>query len=283
FTLPALPSSGGLAPDLYPGQATFYQSYSQRAIVGGLDGRYNQTQLLSLYNIPLMSIAQQLEANVSPAYQSPIIENYTNQTLLSLYNYKTGFLIVDKGAFSTPALTALENYLYGVFGSPVYYDNTTIAFSTSNALGKVYESYVAYPLLTDWQQASVFLNGSSQTLWVPVNTGAVIVYAPYADQTSRIAGLYKGTASYINTTVSFYAISSGGPAQIEIAGISASGTSLVPIATMNLTANIKQYAFNTTLISGATGTTLLFLTKNGTTGTFAQGNAAFIDISFKAR
>ena len=59
-------------------------------------------------------------------YQSPVAENYTNQTLLTLYNYDVAFVALDKTAYNQSQFTQLGGYLYSVFGSPVYNDNTTI-------------------------------------------------------------------------------------------------------------------------------------------------------------
>ena len=279
FTIPALPGAG-TQPDLYPGMATYYQTISHVPIVGGLDGRQNETQLLTLYNMPLTIVAQQLELNITPNYQSPVLQNYSNQTILALYNYNTAFVILDKRAYSPGALNILGTYLQTLFGAPVYNDNTTTAFTTSNSFSKVYEKgYVAYPALSDWQQANLFLNGTTRSMWVPIQPGVINVYAPYVNQTARQQGLHYGTVYFINTSIGFQGIASSGTAQLLIGELTQSGA-VDQIAEVNLTNALHNYAVDTELPSGPAGSTLFFLIRNTTSSAFSQGTVALNNITF---
>ncbi len=281
LTLPALPSAG-VTPDLYPGQATYYQSVSHRPIVGGLTGRENDTMLLTLYNIPLVIVAEQLELNYTPQYTSPVMENYTNETLLSMYSYQTAILLIDKTAFSLPAQGALLNYSYNLFGAPIYADNTTDAFVTTNAINNaVYRSYVSYPDLEDWEEASVFVNGTTRDLWVPTSVGAIEVYAPYANTSDIALKLDSNQFYYINTTMSFQAISNGGQGALELGTLTSTGE-FQPLTTFNISTTLSTYSFNMIMPSGPIGSVLLFLMKNSTTG-LTQPTVALNNITFEKR
>lgn len=259
LSLPALPSSG-IAPDLYPGMATYYQALSHKPIVGGLDGRTNTTQLLSLYDIPLVLIAQELEMNTTPAYLSPVSQNYTNQTIMQLYNYKTAYVIIYKDAFSQQALSALVGYMVSAFGSPAYNDNTTIAFSTSNAISRtVYKSYVSFPYLTDWQSVQSQFNGSTIDWWVPYGGGAITVYPPSANSTSF------GQASEINTTVTFTAESLSELPATLLVGV-ANSTSVQQSASVNVTTTPSKYVLHFSMLSAPYPSTVLFEAKQAAFG-----------------
>ncbi len=262
LTLPALPSAGTV-PDLYPGMSTYYQALSHRPIVGGLDGRTNTTQLLTLYNIPAVVLAYDLELNATPAYQSVVQQNYTNQTAFALYTYGTAYLAVDKGAFSLPSLDALLGYLENVFGAPVYNDNTTTVFATSNEINKVvFRSYVAFPYLPDWQGVSTYINGSQRALWEPVYPGAVQIYAPYKNATNIQNQIYSKQAQFINTTVGFRAMSlDGAPATMVVGTTNASPGSIQRLATINLTTQLQYYSIRIALPSGPYSSTLFFLVE----------------------
>lgn len=251
FTLPALPGSG-LSPDLYPGMATFYQAFTHKPIVGGLDGRYTPQQLLSIYNIPLTTIAEELELNPQspPTYVSPVVQNYTNQTLLSLYNYNTGVVILDKGAFTPSDALLFESYLGGVFGNYIYQDNSTIAFDAFPAENSsVYRSFVAYPNLDAWQGVSIPLNGSQSVVWVPYSQqaggapGEVTVYAPCKlGSISQCASQAQSGGAPINATINFTAFAQSDYASLDILQLVGNGTQLRTVAAVNLTAAPREYS-----------------------------------------
>ena len=134
-----------------------------------------------------------------------MVENYSNQTLLTLFNYDTDFIVVHKDAFTQQELITLGTYLVDTFGQPIYNDNSTTAFNTQAAINKsIFKSYVAYPILNYWSSTSIFLNGAYQTFWIPSAPGSVAVYAPY---TTGTTSPNLGTVSVVNTTISFVAFS----------------------------------------------------------------------------
>jgi hypothetical protein len=260
--LPALPA-GANNTYLYPGEDTFYTSITHKPIVGGyLGGRQNITSTLLLYNIPLVVEASSLINNGTPIYYSPVTENYTNETLLTLYNYNTGIVIVHYKAFSKQSLNSLLNYMTDVFGNPVYNDNSTAAFETLSAINKsIFRSFISYPILSQWGQARVFLNGSYQNYWVPSGAGSIIVYAPYKNMSAQ--GINNPYApSYINTTVRFQAFSDTSQTlYID----EPAGNSTRTIADVAVSTRPADYSLNITLVSGPAGNPLLFLYRSNVT------------------
>jgi hypothetical protein len=256
--LPIIPDPVSSQPQLYAGKAMFYQTVSHKPIVGGYATRENTTQQLSVYQIPLAIEATSMLDYGQLLYESPVAENYTNQTLLSLYNYQVGLVTLDKTAYNQSELQQMGDYLYSVFGSPVYNDNTTTIFSTQNAITQsLYRSYVAYPVLSDWNQSVSFVNGSYVQEWEPVGLGAVSVFAPYANQSNLYNTLYHKQLYYANTIVSFEA-SSPVPQKLYL-GTPTSSTNYSVIGYYNITAGMHEYAFNVSLVSGPVGNTFFFL------------------------
>lgn len=258
--LPTLPV-GNVSPYYYPGLETFYTAITHKRLVGGYIGRQNETTSALLYDIPLTVQTAYLMANGSGYYPSPVNENYTDQTLLSLYNYNTSIVVLNKAAFTSQGLSTIENYLVGVFGSPVYNDNSTIAFQTLSAINRsVFRNYVAYPIYNDWGSTSMFVNGSYYTFWVPSYQGAVTVYAPFANSTD-FNNAQSGAISYIDTTISFLATTNT-PQKFYLLGRTSSNAT-VKIATLNITDNVHTYTVNTVLVSGPIGNGLYFVSSNG--------------------
>ena len=258
--LPTLPTST-TNQYLYPGEDTFFTAYSHKPIVGGyVGGRQNESSTLLLYNLPLAVESTSLIDNGTPVYQSPIIQNYTNQTLLSLYNYNTEFIVLHKQPYTTNELFDLTDYLLSVFGKPLYNDNTTMVFATANAINRsIFKSFVSFPSLTQWEAVSIFLNGSYQQFWAPVSPGAVVVYAPYAN----IATANGQYTSYINTTISFTAVSSA-KQQLYIAEPTGNSTAKT-IAVVNITTKTSRYSVRTQLASGPIGNELFFVYATNST------------------
>ncbi|HUY70089.1 MAG TPA: hypothetical protein VMV00_00790 [Candidatus Baltobacteraceae bacterium] len=259
--LPILPlKASSYMPEPYTGEATYYTYITHKPEIGGYIARINLTNQLSLYNVPLIVQASNLDFYGTLNFSSPVSQNYTNQTLLTLNNYETAFVVVAKGAYNQTSLNLLESYLLSVFGNPVYNDNTTIAFSTADALNKsIYNSFVAYPSLTLWSSTSILYNGTSKTVWVPTGNGQVIVYAPYQNATVLNAALTTGLPSMINTTIRFNALtdSQTGTGTLYIAEPSASG-GYTTIAALNLTNRISSYQVSTQMESGPNGNILFF-------------------------
>lgn len=250
--LPVLPAPTSAQPELYPAEEMYYTSVSHKPIIGGYAGRESTKDLLSIYNIPLAIQTYNLQTSGNFSYQSPIDENTTNMTLMTLYNYNTGFVVLEKGAFNNQTLGTLTAQLYGIFGTPVYNGNNTTAFQTSNAISRsLYRSFVSYPLQPGWNESYTVYNGSVVDLWVPFNGGRVLVFAPYKNSTG-----IPTNSSYVNATVSFEAIS-GGNSTLNI-GIG-SGSSISRVAAFNVTDVMKEYTTTLRMKSGPAGNELFFI------------------------
>jgi hypothetical protein len=261
--LPIIPDQESSYPNLYPGEAMYYQTASHRAIVGGYTTRENITQELSTYQIPLAVQATSLLDYGKMLYQSPVSQNYTNQTLLTLYNYGTNFVALDKTAYNESQFITLGGYLYALLGTPVYNDNTTTIFNVENAIAKsVYRSYVGYPVLSDWDQNVTFLNGTYVEQWVPLGAGAVSVFAPYANnsQGELYNTLYHNQIYYVNSIITVTA-SSDGPQRLVL-GLPKSATAYSAIGSVNLTSGFQKYTFDVNMSSGPVGNTYFFVGQN---------------------
>ncbi len=137
LVLPALPNQSD-EPAQYMGQATYYVSALKKPIIGGYTSRENATESISVSAVPLVQTAQYLELGYGLIYPSPISEDPTNLTLLSLANYNTAFIAVQLSAYNTSSKQSIVDYLAGIFGQPVYLnlsDNTSV-FSTEAAISK---------------------------------------------------------------------------------------------------------------------------------------------------
>lgn len=267
--LPTLQNPESATPSLYPGLAAYYTSASHVPIVGGIGAttRTNLTQELLLYSIPLAIQSTYLEYTGIPSmntYYSPVLENYTAQTLLFLFEYQAKYVVVEKSAYSSTALSILNQYLTSTFGNPVYNDNTTAAYSTLHAINNsIFRQFVADPILNSWEAVSLENN---ETAWLPINGGEVIVYAPYSNATSSdVYSLLSSDVSYpVKTRVSFQAASlEGSRGLLEIAEETSTGTA--PLGEFNVSTESATYALNISLDSGPNGNLLLFIPgANGT-------------------
>lgn len=254
--LPTFTLLNSSTPDLYTGKATFYTTVTKKPLVGGYTSRSNSTDQLLLYNIPLAAQASELAEGGGFNYSSPVVQNYTNESILTLYNYNTEFITLDKSAYTQGNLIPLEGYMIGAFGNPVYNDNTTMVFTTIGAINKtVYKSYVAYPLFSDWSPGELPLNGTARTVWVPTNGGAVVVYAPFAKNKNNV---YNLTTTIVNTTVRINAVSSG-PSQSQLSVEEPGSAGYRLIGSINVSDRMSEYALKIPMVAGPTGTTLLFV------------------------
>ena len=260
LNLPALSDPYLPLPQQYVGMATYYTSASHKAIVGGDVTRTNNSQELTLYSIPLVIQSSNLEIAGNSSYQSPVLQNYTNQTLLSLYGYNTAFVSIFYGAYAVQDDPQLEN-LTKVFGQPVYYDNSTVVFSTSNAIGRsLFRSYVATPNLQDWQPAQIYYQGEAVRAWLPLNGGEIIIYVPYVNST--LADLQS--TSYTKTTMSFYAITNlTVPVPLAVYAQSSSSSPQL-VGEVNVTRSLAKYQASMPLIAGPHGNQVLFVPKVNT-------------------
>ncbi len=258
--LPILTNSFSSVPAEYPGLATYESAIMQKPIIGGYVTRENKTQTDSVDSLPLAVMAQDLEETGNFSYVSPIVENYTNQTLLTLYNYRTEFVTVNKAAYNSTDLLFIEKYLYNLFGSKelVYNGNTTVAFYTLDKLNtSIYRSYVSYPVLDNWEDFFGKVNDINTTLWDPVLNGEVIIYAPYKNITNTENEIDSKVPSYINSTISINAISNvKGDAPLNVRILNQNGN-IVYNDTFNVTDTENIYTLNASLVSGPYGNIML--------------------------
>ncbi len=274
--LPILINNNIQYPDLAAGEASFYTSASHKPIVGGYGGRINLTQELELYVIPLAVATSNLQQTGNFSYSSPVLENYTAQSILSLYDYGTAFVVINTQVLNLSEIDELEPYVAGAFGNPIYKDNSTIAFSTSAAINaSIFRSYVAYPSVTDWENFDSFINGTVTSLWAPISPGLISVFAPYQNATDLQYKIFSSTPYLINTTVSFSAVAVGGSSTLLVESPTSS-TQYATLATMPLTGTLTRYSFNTSMISGPYGNPLLFVSEG-------SGTPGILNITFSER
>ena len=258
--LPSLPIQNSYTPALYPGMESYYASVAHRPLVGGYVTRANTTMQLSVYNLPIAVQSTRLAEGGNLSYPSPVVQNPINQTLLTIFNYEVGFVGIMRGAYNASTLNQIAGYSQQIFGSPVYVDNSVIAYQTSNAVSNnVFKGYVAFPSLTSWGPQYVALNGTDKLAWVPITgsaeEGTIAVYAPYETNSSLSMAL-AGYIGSVNTTVSFTAFTNSGTAKVFVAGQSSAGN--LPSVLFNVTGSPRIYSFSTQLTSGERGNTFLF-------------------------
>lgn len=115
----------------YSGEAMYYTSVTHKPLIGGYISRQNSSMIDLLYSIPIDVQTNNLILNGTWVHTPG---EYTNNTISDLHDFDVRFVIVQKAAFNQSDLSALDVYLKTVFGNPIYNDNTTVAFNTSNAI-----------------------------------------------------------------------------------------------------------------------------------------------------
>ncbi len=238
FTVMVLPNLPNITyPALYPGMAEYYQSAFHQPMVGGYTSRTNSTQLLTAEVIPLSLSSLYLEEGYGFIYPSPILENVSNANLLLLAEYNIHFVGASRSAYNTSSLSVLYNYLYSLFGVPVYQDNTTIIFSTSNALtqnvGKHLVAYTTFPWTPGFSlcPSPYNCNATLASMWWGPQARGMMIFAP-ANQT--------------NVTMRFSAMSYGAPSRLEMI----LNTPQNIIDEENLNTTPQGYTINMTLRQG---------------------------------
>ncbi|MEM3841626.1 MAG: hypothetical protein QXN59_02960 [Candidatus Micrarchaeaceae archaeon] len=279
--LPALPDPNSNLSALYTGEATYYASVARKPLVGGYVTRYNNSQEISVYNIPLAVQAESLETNGQFSYLTPVLENYTNETLLTLYNYNTSFITINRAAFNVSSETALYTYMASVFGNPVYLSNTTIAFSTANAINSsIFRSTVSYPLFEQWSPASIS-NGTIVWRIVPTSAvelpyGGVVVYPGYPKNVSVAHAIESAKIYQQNVSISFTAAAARSSGfGVYVFTITPQSNQPKQIANISLTDAFKTYSVNTTMASGPIGNELIFQP-------YGSGYTSYSYIEFKS-
>ncbi len=190
--LPALPSS--TTGYLYPGLEMYYDTAAKIPLVGGYPTRINATQQQLDQNIPLAVSAMYLQyANItqdySVIYPSPIIENYSDLTLLWLKEYNIGAITVLSKAYSTEAYYTLNSYLTSIFGTP-YYQDSNLTFYLNDANGSVFNKTIISYIIGTWipGDTSSYLpfcnsqgscvNSTYANAWWGANLRGVIMFSP---------------------------------------------------------------------------------------------------------
>ena len=272
LALPALPNPNSVYPALYPGLATYDTVLSHKPIVEGYITRSNETEIISMENIPLIVQASNLQTTGSPSYPSPIIENYTNETIMSLFNYNTDFITLDTSAYNGTGQLELEHYLGDTFGNPIYSGNSTLAYSTKSTIeSRIYRSYVAYPFLPEWAETTYPINGTDQSIWVPFYLSAsepprILVYAPYPNGTNVTAAINSPVRQYINTDINITAMSLSHSVQNISVYTLTSSNSYLKIASFNVTPHMQAYTIPVKFVSGPIGNPLFLVGNYGSNG-----------------
>ncbi len=253
--LPAFLNQNSNNPYYYQLLATYYTSISNKSIIGGYVKNENTTQQLVLLNLPLAIQSYSIQYNNQLNYVSPITENYSNQTLLLLYNYNTKFIVINRNAYNRTALVHLGGYLTTIFGKPYGITNSSIIFSTQKAFKNLYKTYVGYPQVNTWNLVFTEINGTKTKLWSPdqdfgrFKGGLLTEFAPYSN------------SSIINTTITFYAISKNTKSQIILAKLININNKkqLQSIKRFNVTNSLQKFSETTSLNTGQKGNLIVFL------------------------
>ena len=199
LVLPALPNltSGSF---LYPGESMYYQTSFMKPILGGYTTRENSTQQQLLENVPLIVSSSYLESGYGFIYPYPILENYSRLSLFWLTANKVGMVAVINNAYASAynqsRLSGLLNYLYGLFGNPVYEDSNVTIFDSGLAENAGGEnnmvSYISGVWVPGYQfcTASQPCNTSFASMWYGNNVRAITVFAPKnTSATVRMEGM----------------------------------------------------------------------------------------------
>ncbi len=203
--LPDLPNVTN--PALYTGMSEYYQTAFKKQMVGGYTSRTNYTQSLTVEVIPISLSSLYLQEGYGFIYPTPIIENISDVNLLLLAYYNVHFVGVIRSAYNVSSLSTLYVYLTSLFGLPVYQDNTTIIFSTANALAsKAGSNLVAYTT-SPWIpgislcQSPYSCNSTLSRMWWGSNARSIMVFAP---------------TNETNVTMAFSALSYAGPTSLQV-------------------------------------------------------------------
>ena len=278
LVLPALNNPIANDSNLYTAQETYYSAITHKPIAGGYITGENNSQIEYLLNIPLVVESYNMQVGGEFTYDSPINQSDMNQTLLSLYNYNISFIAINGRAYNTTQIAFLLSYMGYTFGTPeisnqsesIY--NTTYLYSTSNAIARnVFRDYVGYPILSDWGSSGVLVNGSIQQLWTPVNSGAIIVYAPYKQGSNVNSQIVDGYSAIVNTSISFQAKAQG-EARILYLDKLEQNNSIDNIAKIyiNNTNALENFEINTTMNSGPFYPNTLFFITNNTKSNYLE-------------
>ncbi len=262
--LPALANISSSAPELYPGLEMYYQTAMRgKPIVGGYTSRYNTSQYQSTYSIPLVVSASYLQAGDGFVYPSPILENATNASLIWLASYNVQFISMIRSAYNYTNQGVLYNYLYGVFGQPVYSSNTTFVFSTKSAVfgdaGKALTAYTAGTWTPGYSFCSQYCNSTIGSMWWGDNVRGIVIYSP----TSGKVRIGMKAMSYSNSTPLYLYLNNTSTARPKMVGeLGLNSTPSSFNASFNISAGFNQLVLFTPNSTAVPSQYFLFGAKN---------------------
>ncbi|MDE1865684.1 MAG: hypothetical protein KGH94_03570 [Candidatus Micrarchaeota archaeon] len=248
----------------YPGLATYYTSITGKPLVGGYVSRRNASDVGAILSVPL-AVADINSVTGWLSYPSPINENLTNQTLLSLYRYNTSFVIVMKDAYNGNSLRVLGAYLNRTFGEPVYAGANVVAYNVVGiAARSAYKSFVAYYQYGNMSEVSWPYHGNVRNYWLFNNVMELTVYAPNSSAHSNtpVMGM--------PTEMSFNAIAVGTNVNDTISNttlhVSAIGDGSRSYADVVLKRQPHNYSVYMNLTPGPSGNKVVLEVDNGIIG-----------------
>ncbi len=203
LTLPALPNQ--YTGYLYPAVGMFYATATGRPMIGGDATRMNTTQEYSLENVPLIDIANYVQTGQGLIFPYPVQENYSVLTGLWLTEYKTGFVSVDKNAYTPQEYSLLISYMESSMGNPLYQDGNVTVFATSQVTATAGHALTSY-IVGTWVPGYLFCEGSSycnlnfSAMWWGDNLRALTVLAPragVADVNFQALSYYRAAGVYL--------------------------------------------------------------------------------------
>ncbi len=271
FSVLVLPQSS-LGNFLYSGMAQYYETAMQKPLVGGAITRWDLQEALTIFSMPLITQATYLatynnQSYYTPPYASPIDENYTKQSLKTLLDYKTGFIVVIDAAYNGGAFDSLYGYLNKTFGEPVYADYNVTVFSTARALsGNLYTGFISYYEPDHWGEVEL-PNGSAW--WTPTNEyGVVVTYAPYANGTAQVIG--------INATMRFDAVGMDGAQTLAVQSYPTT-TDAHTTQILSVGPEPEEYTLSIPMVTGPSGNIVGFFDNAAIGG---QGTVLISNITF---
>ncbi len=239
--LPGIPNPYSADPNLYQGALMYYQTAFKEPIIGGYTSRENTTQQLSAYNIPLSeeSLIEEYTGNIT--YSSPVIQNYTEQSLIEMYVYGVGAIALEESAYNATSFNTINTYLTNVFGKPSYSGKNVVLYSPYPAeqkAAKNLSTFITIPNLSEWSEyrQPLTYGGKNVTFWVPSAYGEMQLYVPQANMPEINATI----------TINAFAVQNGG----QLAVYKSSGSSPSIIGKITPTAAPENYTINTTFLAG---------------------------------
>ncbi len=204
--LPALPNltTGSF---LYPGMSMYYQSAFMKPLFGGYTTRENASQQQLLENVPLVVSAAYLQSGQGFVFPYPINENYSSLSLFWLTQYRVGMVAVINGAYDQNEFSTIINYLYSIYGNPVYENANVTVFDAGNIENLVGDKSLVSYLAGVWVPGYAFCsssqqcNQSVQTMWFGQNVRAVTIFAPNATA-ARVS--FEGMTYYPGVPLGLY-------------------------------------------------------------------------------